>query len=277
MTWAEWQAAGRDRHSVVADPRCRDPAHADFSLRPDSPALRLGFRPFDLSRAGLYGPREWVERPRFIKRAAFKLAEAAPPAPITDDLEATSVGQPPRLAQVYGRTERSSILVSDEQAAAGHHSLKFTDAAGLEATWQPHMAYTPSYARGAARIAFDVRLEQGAKLVMQGRDWRKSPFDIGPTVILTAGGDLKVGEKVVGETPVGKWMHVEVTCPLGGARSHTWSAIITTPDRAPMKLADLPLGTPGFQWLTWVGFIADADAAAVSYLDNVRIEPLKAP
>jgi parallel beta-helix repeat protein len=48
----EWQQRGQDQHSLVADPRFADPQRGDFSLLPDSPALRIGFRPIDLSQAG---------------------------------------------------------------------------------------------------------------------------------------------------------------------------------------------------------------------------------
>src|SRR5690606_29854250 len=44
---AEWQAEGHDRWSVVADPGFVNAEAADFRLKPDSPALRLGFQPFD--------------------------------------------------------------------------------------------------------------------------------------------------------------------------------------------------------------------------------------
>jgi len=33
-----------------------DPAHDDFHLKPDSPALRLGFKPFDYTQAGRTTP-----------------------------------------------------------------------------------------------------------------------------------------------------------------------------------------------------------------------------
>jgi hypothetical protein len=48
----QWQALGLDRHSVVADPGFVDAARRDLRLRPDSPALLLGFEPIDLSDVG---------------------------------------------------------------------------------------------------------------------------------------------------------------------------------------------------------------------------------
>jgi len=52
-TWTEWQACDKERGGVYADPRFVDAAHHDFRLRDDSPALKMGFRPWDMSQAGL--------------------------------------------------------------------------------------------------------------------------------------------------------------------------------------------------------------------------------
>jgi hypothetical protein len=51
----EWKAKGLDEHSLVADPLFVDAKNGDFGLKPDSPALKLGFKPIDVSRVG---PRE---------------------------------------------------------------------------------------------------------------------------------------------------------------------------------------------------------------------------
>ena len=52
LTLEQWQAQGLGRHSVVADPLFVDPKAGDFSLKPASPALKLGFQPIDLSTVG---------------------------------------------------------------------------------------------------------------------------------------------------------------------------------------------------------------------------------
>ncbi len=48
----QWRARGHDVHSIVADPLFVDPQHDDFSLKPGSPALDLGFQPIDTSQIG---------------------------------------------------------------------------------------------------------------------------------------------------------------------------------------------------------------------------------
>lgn len=52
-TLKEWQAIGMDNSSQIADPKFVDPANGDFTLRPDSPALKLGFKPIDLRGVGV--------------------------------------------------------------------------------------------------------------------------------------------------------------------------------------------------------------------------------
>ena len=52
LTLKQWQAMGRDMHSITANPRFRNIAKRDFRLSADSPALKLGFVPIDLSKVG---------------------------------------------------------------------------------------------------------------------------------------------------------------------------------------------------------------------------------
>ena len=57
LTLGQWQERrGQDGGSVVADPRFAAPEQGDFRLMAGSPALQVGFKPFDASRAGRSAP-----------------------------------------------------------------------------------------------------------------------------------------------------------------------------------------------------------------------------
>jgi len=55
-TWEQWKQAGKDKHSLYADPLFVDPDGGDFTLRPESPAFGLGFEAIDLSDVGPRAP-----------------------------------------------------------------------------------------------------------------------------------------------------------------------------------------------------------------------------
>lgn len=59
----EWQKMGFDQHSVFADPLFVDPGNHDFRVRPESPALKLGFKNFEMGKWGLTDrfPKQWLE------------------------------------------------------------------------------------------------------------------------------------------------------------------------------------------------------------------------
>src|SRR5690606_17443401 len=84
-TFEEWKAEGHDRHSFNADPLFTDPEHGDFTLRAESPAAAIGFKPFDISKAGLYGDANWVNKPKQVQRPAFAPPAPASPVLIDDD------------------------------------------------------------------------------------------------------------------------------------------------------------------------------------------------
>ncbi|MDA3926919.1 MAG: right-handed parallel beta-helix repeat-containing protein [Kiritimatiellae bacterium] len=52
--WEAWQMQGADTHSIIADPLFVDPDNGDFHLKPESPAIKLGFKPIPLDKIGLY-------------------------------------------------------------------------------------------------------------------------------------------------------------------------------------------------------------------------------
>ena len=63
LSFDDWRAQkGQDAHSQKADPLFVNAKEYDFRLLPESPAIALGFEPIDISRAGLYGDDEWLNK-----------------------------------------------------------------------------------------------------------------------------------------------------------------------------------------------------------------------
>jgi hypothetical protein len=57
LSLADWQTTrSQDTHSLIADPLFVDTAKGDWRLKAESPALKLGFKPFDYTQAGRKGP-----------------------------------------------------------------------------------------------------------------------------------------------------------------------------------------------------------------------------
>lgn len=270
--FAAWQAKGFDRHSIIADPLFVDPANHDYRLRPDSPALALGIESIDVSSVGLYGDPAWVALPSTVKRPTMVFRRPTAPEPVDDDFESTAVGERAARAQTSGEDAEkgASIRVTDETAAGGAHSLKFTDAPGLDRTWQPHLYYNLSFRRGVARGSFHLRVEEGAKLYHEWRD-AANPYNAGPSVHIEPDGRLHVGGRTLLTLPHGRWVHFEIVCKLGGAADGTFDLVVTPAGEAPQRFDGLPCVKPAFRRLQWAGWSSEATDTRVFYLDNVKI------
>ncbi len=70
----DWiKETGHDKHSIVADPLFVDAEKFDFRLKPNSPALKIGFKSFDYSKAGVYGDPDWVNLARNVEFPPLEL------------------------------------------------------------------------------------------------------------------------------------------------------------------------------------------------------------
>ncbi|MEJ2702190.1 MAG: right-handed parallel beta-helix repeat-containing protein [Sedimentisphaerales bacterium] len=270
LSFEQWQESGRDKNSIIADPLFTDPEKFDFHLAPDSPARKLGIRPFDYSKAGVYGDPAWVEKATNVTFPPLEVAPEPPAVSINDTFESIPVGQRPANAECHVENKGDAIVVTDETAATGKHSLKIVDAPGLQNTWNPHYVYSVKHSRGTTRCAFDIRIGKDVRINHEWRDWRTSPYGVGPSVSIE-GTQLKVAGKTLLSLPVDKWVHVEIAAGLGDDNKDTWDMSITLPGRRPKIFKNLKDGNAKFHQLTWVGFTSNAIKHTVFYLDNVKL------
>jgi len=276
-SFEDWQATGLDEHSVIADPLFADPERYDFRLRRGSPAAALGIRSIDASKAGLYGDEAWVaEARRYPQPRTVLPVVAAPAGPtvVDDGFESIAAGDLPANCTVNGEEKGASIRVSDEQAATGKQSLKFTDAEGLAHEWQPHMYCIPRFRKGTIVESFDILLRPGATLYTEWRDVGKHPECVGPSITFDADGGLRAAGRRLTQVPHDRWVHVSMQAEVGTGAPRCFSVTVQAPGSPAQSFGNLQFSGSGFKNLNWLGFVSMATTSAEFYVDNVMIGPI---
>lgn len=270
-TLEQWQAEGHEEGSIVADPVFKDPSNADFELAPDSPALALGFQPFDPSQAGVYGDPAWIAKATSVTYPPLQIIPDPPALTILDDYEAEPVEQAPSGAELHVENAGDAIMVSSEHASSGRQSVKITDAPGLKHAYNPHYVYSGiKYESGRALNAFDLRIEPETYLQFEWRDYGKPPYRTGPRLTIRDA-RLQIGSEKSIELPVGQWVRFEIVSMLGTDASSSWALRVSVPGQEPRVFRDLPYASAEFAHLTWVGFTSNATVKTSFYLDDFQL------
>ncbi len=269
---AAWQAKGHEEGSQIADPRFVDPAHDDYRLAADSPALRLGFQPFDSTQAGVYGDEAWIAKARAVSYPPLEVPPGPPPTEIDDDFENQPVGSRPSGAVSHVENRGDAIVVTDETAAGGKHSVKIVDAPGLQNVFDPHLTYENlGHVSGRIRNAFDLRVAKDTRLNFEWRDYGPPAYTTGPQfgvydmrLVFGNGQNLAV--------PADTWMHFEIVAGLGEAVKDGWTLRVTVPGQPSREFRNLAMASPRFKKLDWIGFSSNATYKTTFYLDNLVLK-----
>jgi hypothetical protein len=271
LSLADWQKLGQDAGSVVADPLFVDPDNGNFQFKPGSPAARIGFKPFDWTRAGVYGSASWKQLATVRKHPTVEFAPDPPPPPplvFTNSFEDSPLGSAPPHAHVSVENEGDTIGVTDGTAATGKKSLKITDVPGLKFRFNPHFFFTPNHRDGVSRCGFDLRVGEGMEFYHEWRD-AGNPYRAGPS-LWVANGKLSVGGKPLLDIPTSQWVRFEVVAGLGSQSTRTWELVVTLPAQPPKRFNDLP-SHPAWKRLDWLGFVSNGDGKSVFHLDNLSL------
>ena len=274
MDFEAWQTKGNDVGSIVADPLFVDAANDDFRLKPDSPALKLGFKPIDLSETGLYGDKDWIDLPKQYKNRPLNEipAPVEPPFLVNFDFEGDEPGAEPLDVQIVKGGDQAALVVSKDTAATGDQCLKFQDAPGLQHGFAPHLYCNPSYSTGKVQLSWDMlnSKDAPASFYVEVRQWDVSPYLIGPTVSVAPDGKVTAGGRDMGVIPLGEWVHVDISIELGEGKPKTYQFTLSVPNREPI-VAELPYVGKAFEKITWLGISSNSNTATVFYIDNLKL------
>ena len=259
---AKWQE--REHGATVADPRFVSVEKDDFTLRPDSPALALGFNPFTLADAGTT-----IKKPKTAKlpRPPHTYDPAPPFKHITinEGFEDTDIGQGPQGWVVYADNRRDLVTVTDDIAASGKRSLRVTDKL---ATYEPHFYIDVERTAGPIAFSFDLRLGEGARPGFEMRD-NDPQYTSGPSVVVGADKNLYSRGKLLMPLPLAAWVNIKLETTIG---TGIYTVRVKTEDGKEHAFDNLPY-PDGFKKLTWLGFVSEGTVGNVYELDNLRLAP----
>jgi len=161
------------------------------------------------------------------------------------------------------------MTVTDETAAQGKHSLKFTDGPDAPQSFYPDMEIrfgAPEAAMG--RLICVLRIGKGAQAAIE---LRSTAPKLGPYVNLGREGKLWNKDKALCEIPYDKWLHLELTFRLVG-ENRTFDVTLTPEGEAARSFTDLAYKDPDFQVCDWAVVFDGGTERASFYLDAMRIE-----
>jgi len=275
-SFEEWKQLGLDRHSVIANPKFKDPFNGDFSFRKDSPAYLIGFKPIDVSNVGLTGDKEWRREP--LKVRYPKTVLPPPPVKVVKDIienfEKTAVGAVPDGMVVSGIEEGASIDVTDERAFSGKHSLKIVDSKTLKPSWQPHFYYQPGFTSGMVEQSFYVWIEPHTEFFTEWRDEKPYPSSVGPSVQFDGEGNVKHKGKILAKIPTNQWVLIKIKSKIGKNNPKAFSLFVLPQNGTSKTFDNLSFAGEQFEELHWVGFSSTAVQETKFYIDDLTIKRL---
>lgn len=283
FSWKEWQAMGRDKGSLFADPMFEDLAKRDFRLKPGSPAEKIGFKPWDLTEAGVNKEdKAWRELAAKGNDFPNWDTDARPwPAPVYKVEMQTFEGVPPgaigiRNASYKHQDKGESVGVTEEAASpipvqgggVSKRSLKIQDVPGLKNTFDPILDIYPNWTEGSFHVSYDAMSEPAAEwffeMRIKGGEFAAGPYIRWSKGQLVAGTDGKIK---LGAIPAGEWFRVTVNATTSAGK---YSVTVTRQDGTSKEFKDIPC-KPSWNAASYLLFSATSNTKAAFYLDNLSL------
>jgi Right handed beta helix region len=288
-TWDEWLKMGRDSGSIFADPLFEDIGKRDFRIRSGSPAEKIGFKPWDLTVAGVRKSNAlWVALAAkgsvYPTWATDACPWPAPPYEVDQDFESVPIGvigirnakyERPReqknLGEGFGVSEEAASPIPLEGHRVSKRSLKAQDKPGLAKTFDPVLDIYPRWESGTFRVGFDIMAKEGADWFFEMRG-KQGKFGDGPYVRCVKGKLVANNSTSVALADIkpGEWCRISITATTG---SGVYSVTLTRQDGSKKEFKDLPM-KPTWIAADYLLFASLANRDTAYFIDNLNLESL---
>ena len=277
MTMKEWQALGKDHGSIIADPQFVDPEKHNFTLKSGSPYSEIGFKPFDISKAGVYGDARWIAKAAVTPTPDSepeKTKQALTPIQLDLDFESIPVGEIPYSFSARSVKKGDEILVgvTGEQAKSGKHSFKLAKDDDIQTSRMPQITLYPCHFGGLTTLSFDFKLQGTPGLNVFLQDRSMQAIITGPA-ILFENDSLFAGNKKIAAVEKDQWVHMELKVKTGKDADGKFAVTVTLPGG---RVIDNQLTySSDWNYLDYLAFSLSKNKAQVVYLDNLKLTHTK--
>ncbi|MEY4482850.1 MAG: hypothetical protein RL693_302 [Verrucomicrobiota bacterium] len=293
FTWEEWRKMGRDAGTIFADPMFEDLAKRDFRLKADSPAAKIGFKPWDLSLAGVRkedaawralaaqggeypnwetDARPWPSPEYKIAMQTFE-GTALGLTGIRNGTYTRGKGEPDRGESV-GVSEEAASPIPVEGATTSKRSLKVQDAPDLKRSYDPVLDVYPKWESGTFRVSFDIMAHPGADWFFEMRV-KGGEFAAGPYVRCVKGQLVANNGKSLplAELPPGEWCRIAITATTGAGK---YDITLTRQDGSTKEFKDIPC-KPTWNSASYLLFSSLGTTKTAYFIDNLSLEQTAKP
>jgi hypothetical protein len=291
---------GRDRESQFADPMFEDLAKRDFRLKPGSPAEKIGFKPWDLTLAGVRKDRCAKWHALAAKGHDYPTWETAakpwpaPPYKVDQTFERVALGIIGiRNAKYEHENKGESIGVTDEASSPiplvsgkttannsqpsqttanlpSKRSLKVQDAPGLKHSYDPVLDIYPKWAEsGTYHVSFDIMAQPGADWFFEMRN-QAGEFAAGPYLRWQKGTLVanNTSSQKLADVKPGEWLRIDLTTTTGASR---YDITLTRQDGTKTEFKSIPC-KPTWDTATYLLFSALGTTKTAFFIDNLKLE-----
>jgi hypothetical protein len=280
FAWDEWRKMGRDKESQFADPMFENLAKRDFRLKPGSPAEKLGFKPWDLTLAGVRkSDAAWhtlaAKGHDYPNWQTDAKPWPAPPYKVDQSFERASLGTLGIRNAKYERENKGeSIGVTDETGSPiggdSKRSLKVQDVPGLKHSYDPVLDIYPKWAEsGSYHVSFDIMAQPGADWFFEMRN-KGGEFAAGPYLRWQKGALIANNStsQNLADVKPGEWIRIEITATTGASK---YDVTLTRQDGTKTECKAIPC-KPTWDTATYLLFSALGTTKTAFFIDNVKLE-----